>query len=670
MQIRKIEQLIEEVRACLPEYLQMHGREAGGKKNFRCPNESYHKNGDAKPSANLVPGSNNTIFKCFTCGSGDIFHAAHYLEGKPLRGPGFVQETLLYLADKFRIPYEEDANQREVIDAYRYAERIIAEGIRFKTVREYLENRGFTGIAEYFGIGGTVFKEFITELSTKYKDDFLRAIDLTRGDLFDRRLVFPIHNEYGQTVAFASRQLLDDGKAKYLNSSNKAYEKGKTLYNIHRVEGEEIILVEGYADVWQLAVNGVYNAAAICSASLSIDQVELLQRQGFKRIVLCFDGDRAGQDGQKKAIALLENQQFLSVHYVQLPPGQEDKDPDGYITKHGIDKFNDLPRYQVETATQKEKTAFAEEILRFEEECWERDGLLGFKLPWAYLTERLDGIQNGLYLVGGLSNIGKTTFMLQMALGLAMTNDDVFVLYFSIDDSNKKVIPRLVASLVNMPINWIANPKQYITHSQMTDAEKKTRTAKRQEGISKIYQLAKNSMSVKDASSGHSIEYIDHTISVYQEITGKKVAVFIDNFHKITTKQYANDQRTKYTYLSETVKRLVNKYDVPVVCTVELRKLNHNGRPELDDIKESVDIIYDSDCIFLLHNDFHSKQGSTKLTFQDPVTFQDMPILEVSVAKNKLSGFKGRDYFRLYPNMAKVEECGNEGRKNYTAIDI
>lgn len=670
MQIRKIDQLIEEVRTCLPDYLKLHGREVGGKKNFKCPNELYHKNGDAKPSANIVPGSNNTIFKCFTCGSGDIFHAAHYLEGKPLRGPGFLQETLIYLADKFKIPYEEDANQREVIAAYEYSAKLVSEGIKFKTVREYLEKRNFTGIAEYFGIGGTIFKDFHTELSTKYKEDFLRAIDLSRGDLFDRRLVFPIHNEYGQVVAFASRQLLEDGKAKYLNSSNKAYEKGKTLYNLHRVDGEEIILVEGYADVWQLANNCIYNAVAVCSASLSIEQVELLRRQGFKRITLCFDGDRAGQDGQKKAIALLESQQFLSVHYIQLPPGQDEKDPDGYISKHGVDKFNELPRYQIETATQKEKIAFADEIMQFDEECWQRDGLLGFKLPWEYLTAKLDGIQNGLYLVGGLSNIGKTTFMLQMALGLATANDDVFVLYFSIDDSNKKVIPRLIASTVSLPINWIANPKQYITNSQMTDGEKKMRTTQRQEGLSKIHKLAQTSLSVKDASSGHSIDYIDNTIAVYQEITGKKIAVFIDNFHKITTDKHTGDQRTKYTYLSETVKRLVNKYNIPVCCTVELRKLNHNGRPELDDIKESVDIIYDSDCIFMLHNDFHSKQGNTKLKFQDPVTFQELPILEVSVAKNKLSGFKGRDYFRLYPNMAKVAECGAEGRKNYGGIDI
>ena len=46
-------------------------------------------------------------FKCFSCqASGDIFTAAEYLEGKPITGPGFITDNVLYLADLFDEPYE------------------------------------------------------------------------------------------------------------------------------------------------------------------------------------------------------------------------------------------------------------------------------------------------------------------------------------------------------------------------------------------------------------------------------------------------------------------------------------------------------------------------------------------------------------------------------------
>ena len=80
MRIKNLDEVITQIRSYLPDYLELYGRKMDGrKKQFRCPNEKFHKHGDSNPSAGLVP--NSELWNCFGCGEkGDIFLAAHYIE--------------------------------------------------------------------------------------------------------------------------------------------------------------------------------------------------------------------------------------------------------------------------------------------------------------------------------------------------------------------------------------------------------------------------------------------------------------------------------------------------------------------------------------------------------------------------------------------------------------
>jgi DNA primase catalytic core len=308
----------------------------------------------------------------------------------------------------------------------------------------------------------------------------------------------------------------------------------------------------------------------------------------------------------------------------------------------------------------REESEFEIKVNEYEEWAFSRKTeLLGLKTGFPKLTEALDGIQSGLYLVGGRPNVGKTAFNLQLAYNLALHNEKVFVLVWSIDDNLKKVIPRLIAMESGMPINVVSNPTHKLTPDKGYTAERVSELLnKREEALNRIKALSRRFL-VKDISSGCSIERIEKSVMTCKAITkteNMQLVLFIDNFHKLSTEKHTQDTRTKFTELSEKIKRISNIYDAPVICTVELRKSEHI-RPVEDDIKETVDLVYDADCIMLLHNEIHRVgEVESKVYFNDDEGMR-RPILECDVIKNKTSGFKGQLFFRFFTELNKVEEC-------------
>src|SRR5579864_3384722 len=118
-------------------------------------------------------------------------------------------------------------------------------------------------------------------------------------DRFRDRVMFPIGDLRGRTIAFGGRALEKDAQAKYLNSpETPLFHKGATLYNIASArqaahEGAAIVAVEGYVDVIAMVSAGFPAAVAPLGTALTEDQLVLLWKMADEP-VLCFDGDNAG----------------------------------------------------------------------------------------------------------------------------------------------------------------------------------------------------------------------------------------------------------------------------------------------------------------------------------------------------------------------------------------
>lgn len=162
-------------------------------------------------------------------------------------------------------------------------------------------------------------------------------------DRFRNRLMFPIINLVGRPIAFGARALDPQEEAKYLNSpETPIYIKGNTLYGLYQAR-EAIpqmgaaLLVEGYIDLLRLVISGYQNVIASSGTALTPQHARLLHRF-TNQVLICYDGDDAGQKATERAGFLLMKE-ALDIKVIKLPQAD---DPDSFIRDHGTAAFREL----------------------------------------------------------------------------------------------------------------------------------------------------------------------------------------------------------------------------------------------------------------------------------------------------------------------------------------
>lgn len=157
------------------------------------------------------------------------------------------------------------------------------------------------------------------------------------------RLIFPIHDPYGQVVAFGGRVLGDDTGPKYINSADTpVYTKGRHLFGLYEGRTDlraraQAIVVEGYMDVIGLHQAGASTAVAPLGTALTSDQARLVRRYA-QEAVLLFDPDPAGQNASwRSAAVFLKEDVFVRV--AEVPGG---KDPDEFVMEQGLPALEGL----------------------------------------------------------------------------------------------------------------------------------------------------------------------------------------------------------------------------------------------------------------------------------------------------------------------------------------
>lgn len=161
-------------------------------------------------------------------------------------------------------------------------------------------------------------------------------------DRFRDRVMFPIRDQRGRTIAFGGR-VLGDQKPKYLNSpETPVFHKSRELYGLYealqqRQRPDELIVVEGYMDVVALAQFGVRNAVATLGTSVGPAHMDRIFRH-VSQVIFCFDGDAAGRNAAQRALdaclpAMLDGRQ---ARFLFLPEGE---DPDTIVRSEGADGF-------------------------------------------------------------------------------------------------------------------------------------------------------------------------------------------------------------------------------------------------------------------------------------------------------------------------------------------
>ena len=309
---------------------------------------------DHSPSMSVSP--EKQIFTCFSCGAtGNVFTFVSDFEKI-----SFIDAVRL-LGDKVGINIGNNVNVKkekdDYFDIYNLAGKFYQNSLFTnlgKNAIEYLENRKIDKeTIKKFGIGLSIQKVSLTEYlkSKKYEENKLIDIGLTNengNDIFINRIMFPIYDLSGNIVAFSGRIYNTKDNSKYINTKETdKFKKGKILYNYHIAreylkKNDSVILMEGQMDVIRSSTVGINNAIATMGTALTKDHKSILKNM-TDNIILCFDGDAAGEKATNAAIELLEDT-GINIRVVRLP---NNTDPDEYILKEGADSFKE----QIKNAT-------------------------------------------------------------------------------------------------------------------------------------------------------------------------------------------------------------------------------------------------------------------------------------------------------------------------------
>ena len=325
----------------------------------KCP---FHGSGEERTPSLKVYEETGT-YHCFACKESG--NAIHFLRKHD--GLDFMEAVeLLASLVGMEVPKEQiKADLTNTNNINNRAEEIFYEQLKSSEGKDtvaYLKNRGISGdTAKFFKLGYSkktkpnLYEKLSKEFDQNDLDEsglFGKNDNAESYDRFRDRLMFPIRNIKGDSIAFGGRLLTEkNDQAKYLNSpETKTYKKKYELYGLYEIRKvnkrpESIFLVEGYMDVIGLFQHGIKNSVASSGTAFTVEQLRKILNYS-NTIYIVFDGDEAGQKASwraaENALSLLREDTRIS--FIFLDSGQ---DPDSFIAEKGKDEFLNLAKNSV-----------------------------------------------------------------------------------------------------------------------------------------------------------------------------------------------------------------------------------------------------------------------------------------------------------------------------------
>lgn len=326
-----------------------------------CP---FHQ--EKTPSCKVDPSSQT--WHCFGCGEGgDIISYVQKLDGVD-----FV-DAIRFLARRAGIELQESPQANKARSKKARLKAICSEAASYyhmllmrssdegaAQARQYLSSRNLGGeVPNDWNLGyAPGRRHLVTHLrSLGFSDsEMIEANVAVKGsqgtsDRFFNRVMFPIRDIRGETIAFGGR-VIGSGEPKYLNTGETPlFHKSEVLYALDKAKSTMAstgvaIVVEGYTDVIALHGAGFTNVVATLGTSLTRQHIRILSHHAKSKIIYLFDGDEAGQRAADRALTFIDSSvtpeagsSKVDLLAVTLP---DNLDPADFIAKHGAEPFSEL----------------------------------------------------------------------------------------------------------------------------------------------------------------------------------------------------------------------------------------------------------------------------------------------------------------------------------------
>ena len=467
----------------------------------------------------------------------------------------------------------------------------------------------------------------------------------------------------------------------------KEYAKQKVgethFFNIEALEGEApIFIVEGEIDA--LSIIEVGGEAIGLGSTNNVDKLlEILKtKRPKKAFILALDNDDPGKKAQAK---LKEGLEDLGLNYIENDIAQGFKDSNEALIADVFDfaiRVNEAKEEAIQASLSDIEKLEKENAYNYLE-AFNNDinqDRKGAFLPTGFpsLDTLLDGgIYSGLYIVGAVSSLGKTTFCLQIADNIAEAGKDVLI--FSLEMAKKELIAKSISRLTC---------KIDVKESNSTTRAKTTRgillkgvykysQAENElinEAMGEYSKIAKH-IYITEGVGNITVETIKRKVENFIRITGRKPLVIIDYLQIIApSTDYGTDKQNTDKAITA-LKRLSRDNDLAILGISSLNRASYNQAVDMGSFKESGAIEYSSDVLIGLQykgmegisnsETSTAKTEALKIKVDNTLKAQngDSQEIQVNILKNR-NGTKGGTVLDFYPKFNYFKEQPNKSASN------
>ena len=620
----------EELKAKLPEYAAEVLTQSRGKNQYNCP---FCGSGTgAKGTGALTIYPETSRYKCFSCGAnGDIFDLAAQVEWLE------TGKVFKFLAEKYglAVDYRKPTNSGNIHNEYThntYTTDIHTQYTQTGNTQNIHKSNTQTTDTSNKHNSNTDYTEFYREANKHLAEtDYHRGITLETLNRFlvgyaaewqpprvpnapkTPRLIIP----RSRTSYFAR----DTRAAKDIPAYQKQYTKqnspGKiSLFNIAalRTSTKPLYIVEGEIDAMSIIDVGG-EAIATCSTSnihsfLQALKNAISEQAAVMPLIIAFDDDESGQKATPELVkGLKELQQAYCIYrpHTGYKDANEALNADRKVfqnyVQYGIDHINELTAAEADREKTEyiEKNSVAAHLRNFLDGVAASVNTEAIATGFKTLDTLLDGgLYEGLYGIGAISSLGKTTFALQIADQIAAVGNDVLI--FSLEMSRNEMIAkslsRITAKITIDNCGDIRNAKttrgimtgkKYAGYSQ---AEKQLIKAAVQE-----YSQSADHIFIVEAMGTVGPDQIREQVENHISFTGRKPVVIIDYLQILAphNERSTDKQNTDYAILQ--MKRLSRDHKIPVIVISSFNRENYSVKVAMQAFKESGAIEYSTDVL-------------------------------------------------------------------------
>lgn len=429
------------------------------------------------------------------------------------------------------------------------------------------------------------------------------------------RIIIPL-NEYSYLARYTGDNPNIFPNPKMMNKGGN-----KILFNTSVLHEEEpVFVVEGEIDCISLYEIGL---KALALGTTSNDKKFIQHLQTFRTkapLILMLDSDtnNKGQEAQER---LSKGLQSLGIPFIEanLPKGYDPndyliKDREGFrsyclsLQEEAEEKKRELIEKELE-AMKNEYNAY--ELLDYFRNIKDQEG--GYEAKTGFeclddLNQNLyGGLHEGLYIIGAISSLGKTTFCLQLADQIAERGKDV--IFFSLEQSKYELASKSIsrntyieAKSRGMNAKDNALESQRIINSRRYVNITNTGRMILSSAIERYSESAKNLYIYEGRYEGErlSVTHIKSIVTKHIERTGNKPVIFVDYLQILAPVDTRSTDKQNTDIAVFELKELSREYGIPVVAISSFNRENYTDPVSMKSFKESGAIEYSSDILLAL----------------------------------------------------------------------